>query len=713
MSDKTSDFPIAFVLPDTESFHKLPIHFGIAYLSAVLKTHGFTRIKFFTVTSAAGYASVVSQIAAFRPAVVGFTSVQTQFHNVIALSAMLKRQCPSAVLVCGGTYPTIYPECLKEAADLDGIFRGECEQAFLSFVQTIRCGGDYRRTNNFCYYDRAAGRLVQNDLLPLVSDLDTLGHADKTIFNFQNVIASYGGIAPFMFNRGCPYNCAFCSNHALASVYGRNTNTTRRRSVASCVGEIEEAGRQYLFRAVHIWDDLFTSDRAWLYDFLDQYKRAVGKPFMCTTRSNLCDDELFLRLKRSGCYKVHMSLESGNDFIRNQVMKRNISREKVIVSFRSARKHGIRVNASSIIGLPFETESMIRETVSLLGALGIEDVGVNVFYPYRGTRLREVCEQFGMITQGDEKAVAQVRERRESVLHLPHISKERLNYYCEHFEFLVRKAQGGGALLEYCLRQTVRACLHPRLRRLLTGNRIPGVKTRLAGLLSLPFWRAGSLWLYRNRHLRMDANQPMYDARRRDFHKDRYRFAADYLKRHFPSGARVLDAACGTGYGAQVLKTEGHARVCGVDICPQAVAYASRTYPGGDILFMVDDVTSLSGQQRESFDAVVSFETIEHLKDPFAFLKRLQELLKPQGVLILSTPNQWGKTRDHYLDYDYPMLIDHVSRYFSIEATYVQNSGCADLWINRGAPRRIVPADESTIPSAECFITVCRKDSQR
>lgn len=438
MSDNKNDFGIAFVLPDTESFHKLEIHFGIAFISAVLKAHGFKRIRFFSLTSADDYPRLTQEIADFAPAIVGFSSVETQFHNVINMSKLLKDRIKS-VLVCGGTYPTIYPECLKDAPFLNGIFRGESELAFLELVKAIKEGRDYKKTPNFCYFDPEKQIIVKNELMPLETDLDKLGLADREIFDFQKVIASYGGIAPFMFNRGCPYNCAFCSNHAIASVYTKNSNTTRRRSVNSCIAEIKQVQSKYGFKAVHIWDDLFTSDRPWLYEFLDKYKKEINKPFMCTTRSNLCDDDLFRRLKEGGCYKVHMSLESGNEFIRNQVMKRNIPLDTVISSFTLARKHKIRINASSIIGLPFETEEMIKETIALLGRLKIEDIGVNVFYPYRGTRLREICEQYGMIK---EMAQSQIRERRESILDLAHISREKLEYYRKNFEILARREQG-------------------------------------------------------------------------------------------------------------------------------------------------------------------------------------------------------------------------------------------------------------------------------
>ncbi len=229
------------------------------------------------------------------------------------------------------------------------------------------------------------------------------------------------------------------------------------------------------------------------------------------------------------------------------------------------------------------------------------------------------------------------------------------------------------------------------------------------GAKLLMFWKPDFVWLYRNRHLRMDANMDIIDKRRRDFHIDRYEFAARYLRDMKNSGLYLLDAACGTGYGSNILKKAHPEQIVGVDISPRTVAYATKNYGDESCMFRVSDVTQMDGFDEASFDAVVSFETIEHFEQPFLFLEHIHRLLKKDGKLILSTPNKWGPTKDHKFDYNYDTLQKHVKTFFSIEDLYVQNSGCMDLWINRGAPRRLVKATPDTIEQAECFIVVCRK----
>jgi 2-polyprenyl-3-methyl-5-hydroxy-6-metoxy-1,4-benzoquinol methylase len=115
-------------------------------------------------------------------------------------------------------------------------------------------------------------------------------------------------------------------------------------------------------------------------------------------------------------------------------------------------------------------------------------------------------------------------------------------------------------------------------------------------------------------------------------HLKRYEFAEAYL-----DGKRVLDVACGVGYGARYLADEGN-HVIGVDIDGAAIAYAQQRYGGHrNTNFVLSDGMQL-GLRSSQFDAVCSFETIEHVLDVDVFLNEVRRVLKPLGVFIVSTP---------------------------------------------------------------------------
>jgi len=119
-----------------------------------------------------------------------------------------------------------------------------------------------------------------------------------------------------------------------------------------------------------------------------------------------------------------------------------------------------------------------------------------------------------------------------------------------------------------------------------------------------------------------------------DDHQARYEFSVPLAV-----GRRVLDAACGTGYGSLRLARHGAREVLGVDIDAGAVAFARERYAARNLSFLEGDVAKLPVPEA-SFDVVTSFETIEHVPDAEAALAELTRVLVPNGVLLISTPNR-------------------------------------------------------------------------
>jgi len=115
-------------------------------------------------------------------------------------------------------------------------------------------------------------------------------------------------------------------------------------------------------------------------------------------------------------------------------------------------------------------------------------------------------------------------------------------------------------------------------------------------------------------------------------HIARYIFANNYVQNKI-----VLDAACGSGYGsymmAQTAKT-----VYGVDISDTALNMANKLYHAENTIYSKGDIRILNFKNN-TFDVVVSFETIEHILQGSEFLRECHRVLKPGGLLIISTPN--------------------------------------------------------------------------
>lgn len=134
-------------------------------------------------------------------------------------------------------------------------------------------------------------------------------------------------------------------------------------------------------------------------------------------------------------------------------------------------------------------------------------------------------------------------------------------------------------------------------------------------------------------------------------HWHRYAFAAPIT-----AGRRVLDAACGEGYGAALLARSGAAAVLGVDLDPATVAHATARYGGTPrLVFERADASALDALPDASFDLITSFETLEHLHAQDALLAGFARLLAPGGLLLVSTPDRrqytdlTGETNPHHV----------------------------------------------------------------
>jgi 2-polyprenyl-3-methyl-5-hydroxy-6-metoxy-1,4-benzoquinol methylase len=125
-------------------------------------------------------------------------------------------------------------------------------------------------------------------------------------------------------------------------------------------------------------------------------------------------------------------------------------------------------------------------------------------------------------------------------------------------------------------------------------------------------------------------------------HQQRYALAATWAR-----GRRVLDLACGAGYGSAMMAHAGAERVIGVDIAPDAIAEATRSFNIPGTRFFCSDYRTLDtadanpdllGELHPGVDQIVSLETIEHLPDPADFLRVVLRHLRPGGIFVGSVP---------------------------------------------------------------------------
>lgn len=160
-------------------------------------------------------------------------------------------------------------------------------------------------------------------------------------------------------------------------------------------------------------------------------------------------------------------------------------------------------------------------------------------------------------------------------------------------------------------------------------------------------------------------------------HIYRYRFAAQFV-----AGKRVLDIACGEGYGAAALSQSGAQDIIGVDVSAEACEHAARRYGIEARLGDAQNIPLPNG----AVDTVVSFETIEHISHPEKFLDECVRVLQPGGRLIISTPNRNAYLKDapqnpyHLKELTEAEFIGLLAARFRNLQIYTQRPAAAGWW---------------------------------
>src|SRR5262245_28849752 len=226
----------------------------------------------------------------------------------------------------------------------------------------------------------------------------------------------------FIASMGCPYPCTFCHEPVIRELYRNDTKSeyVRRKSVARTIAEIRAVADRYPLEHVHFSDDLFfiRNSYTWLEEFAEVYAREVGIPFNCNIRFDSVNQWAADLLKKARCYGAAVGLESGNQEIRERVIRKRSKNEHIIEGARFLRENGIKVLTTNMIGLPGETLDQAFETVELNMVLKSNYVRANTFLLFPGLPLVEYARQNGYVDK-DFDIDMQVAESQDVTLKTP------------------------------------------------------------------------------------------------------------------------------------------------------------------------------------------------------------------------------------------------------------------------------------------------------
>ena len=388
---------------DVDTGYYPGFHHGIASLSACIKRSGHI-LTFQHIFKKESPEAVANRALINNPDIIGFSVTTNQRKYLVEYSGVIRNRS-SIIQIAGGVHPTIAPIDVLNIDSINGICIGEAEYILVDLLNRIDRKEDIYNVPGFWWKDKE-GNIIKNEIPGLEEDVSMLPFPDYSIFNAKSIIESSSGWVSMMVSRGCPYDCYYCCNHVLASVYPSKKNYLRLPDAEYAVSLIKNNLNYFekfsKIRGIIFADDLLTYRKNWFIEFINKFDREIKLPFILNARVEHLTEDIIIALKNSGCEMVQLGIESGNEQIREKLLNRSISNNQIIDTFNLLHKHRLRTFSYNIVGFPFETKKQMKETLNLNKIIKPDAGNVFFFYPYPGTKLYSICKENNLLLENSE-----------------------------------------------------------------------------------------------------------------------------------------------------------------------------------------------------------------------------------------------------------------------------------------------------------------------
>jgi anaerobic magnesium-protoporphyrin IX monomethyl ester cyclase len=357
--------PLEFVPGDLDAdFFQTP--YGLFTLAAEAMDKGH-QVKVVNL-SAFRWAEVETILGRLDADLFGMSCWTANRRGVAYTADLLKRLHPSAHVVIGGPHATPFAvEMLRHHPSIDTVTLGESEDTFLELVSALSNGQPTAGILGTAY--REGGDVLLAKGRPSISKLDRLASPQ---LHFATHI--------LMTSRGCPWQCTFCG---AETTWGRGF---RGHSVTYVVDAIERALERLPVRMIQIKDDTFTANKKRALAICHEIQRRNIKfLWSCDTRVDVLDEELLLEMRRAGCERLSLGVESGSDIILRNIDKK-INAEEILRASNMAKSVGIQVRYYMMLGNRGETVETFQETLRFLERAKPHQYVFSCLSVYPGTR---------------------------------------------------------------------------------------------------------------------------------------------------------------------------------------------------------------------------------------------------------------------------------------------------------------------------------------
>lgn len=390
---------------------------GLAYIASVLRNHGH-EVKIYDaviqephghhlgeyIHIGADWAVISREIASYNPNIVGISSMFTsQAECMHRITKLVKDIDTNTVIVAGGAHPSVLPEEILSDENVDFIVVGEGEYTMLKIAENLANHLPIEDIDGIAF--KKDGQIVINKKADIISNLDKIPFPAWDLLQMKEYAKLRVGHGPFIArtpffsvitSRGCPGKCIFCSIHGICGYQWR------ARNAKNVVDEIEILKKDYGINQIDFEDDNLMLNRKRIEEIVDEILErnldiSWGTPNGVAI--NHIDTKLLGKMKRSGCFYLSFGIESGNEQIRNKIIKKPISVKHAREVIKTCKALNIWTHGFFIFGIPGENEKTFRETIDFAKGLNLDSSSFFIATPYPGTELLALCEEKGYLGQ--------------------------------------------------------------------------------------------------------------------------------------------------------------------------------------------------------------------------------------------------------------------------------------------------------------------------
>lgn len=397
---------------------------GICYIGAMLEKHGYEveildafidgwdqeeRISSEMTLVGLSHDQIKSIIAEKKPDIVGISSMFTmQRENAHRVASSAKEVNRAIKVIMGGAHPTAAPEMVLKDENVDAVVLAEGDNTIIPLLEALTKGTDLGAVDGIGYRD-SDGKQIIHEKTMQIPDIDSLPFPARHLVPMEKYFKlnfRHGGInkrdraTSMISSRGCQYYCNFCTAFKVF------TRTPRIRSVDSVIAEIDHLVQTYGVNEIYFEDDQLLAKRKHTIKILDKmiernYNLAWDTPNGIS--SWILNEEVIQKMKQSGCYRVNLAIESGNQWVLENIINKPVKLELIPEIVRLIRKYDMEVGTFIVVGnigdKGVETLDQVSDSFRFARKLGVRPF-VSYLTPYPGAEVLRVAEDNNYLISG-------------------------------------------------------------------------------------------------------------------------------------------------------------------------------------------------------------------------------------------------------------------------------------------------------------------------